>query len=104
MAEFTDPLFQEVLDAVPQRVRGEVDRSFDIAERISQILTLKGWSKTQLATKTGKSRSEVSKWLSGTQNFTLRSIALIEEALGVSLIQVIPKSEIEGELAKNNIL
>ena len=97
MAEFTDPLFQEVLDAVPQKVRGEVDRSFDIAERISQVLAMKGWSKSELAARTGKSRSEVSKWLSGTQNFTLRSIALIEEALGVSLIQVVPTSEITGE-------
>ena len=83
-----DPIFKEVLESVPQRVKGEVDRSFDIAKRIADILDEKGWSRTELGRRTGKSPSEVSKWLSGTQNFTLRTIAMIEEALGVELIQI----------------
>lgn len=85
---YIDPLFQELLGTVSQKVKGEVDRSFDIAQRIADILQEKGWSKTDLAKKTGKSCSEVSKWLSGSQNFTLRTIALIEEALGKELIMV----------------
>lgn len=86
---YIDPLFQEVLDSVPQRVKGEVDRSFDLSSRIDALLREKGWTKTDLARKTGKKCSEVSKWLSGTQNFTLRTIALIEEALGCELINVV---------------
>lgn len=86
---FVDPLFQEILDSVPQRVKGEVDRSFDLASRIDGLLRKKGWTKTDLAKKTGKKCSEVTKWLSGTQNFTLRTIALIEEALGTNLISVL---------------
>ena len=86
---YIDPLFQEVLDSVPQRVKGEVDRSFDLSSRIDALLREKGWTKTDLARKTGKKCSEVSKWLSGTQNFTLRTIALIEEALGYELINVV---------------
>lgn len=86
--DFIDPIFQEALNSVPQRVKGEVDRSFDIANRIALILKQRGWTQTDLAKKTGKTSSEVSKWLSGTQNFTLRTIALIEEALGTELIQV----------------
>lgn len=87
--DYVDPLFQEVLNSVPQRVKGEVDRSFDLSSRIDTLLREKGWTKTDLARKTGKKSSEVSKWLSGTQNFTLRTIALIEEALGCKLISVV---------------
>lgn len=89
MNNYIDPLFQEVLDSVPQRVKGEVDRSFDLSSRIDALLREKGWTKSDLAEKTGRKCSEVSKWLSGTQNFTLRTIALIEEALGCELINVV---------------
>lgn len=87
--DYVDPLFQEVLNSVPQRVKGEVDRSFDLSSRIDTLLREKGWTKTDLARKTGKKSAEVSKWLSGTQNFTLRTIALIEEALGCKLLRVV---------------
>lgn len=93
MKNFVDPLFQEALDSVPQRVKGEVDRSFDLASRIDALLREKGWTKTDLARKTGKKCSEVSKWLSGTQNFTLRTIALIEEALECKLIKVVDRTD-----------
>ena len=89
MHKYVDPLFQEALDSVPQRVRGEVDRSFALASRIAALLRAKGWTQTDLARKTGKKCSEVSKWLSGTQNFTLRTISLIEETLDAKLITVV---------------
>ena len=36
----------------------------------------------------GKSESEVSKWLGGTQNFTLKTIAMISAFLGEAIIIV----------------
>lgn len=85
---YIDPMFQEALNNVSVHVKNEVDRSFDIAARIDALLKKKGWTKTELAKRTGKKSSEVSKWLSGTQNFTLRTIALIEEVLDCNLIKV----------------
>lgn len=86
--DYTDPLFEQLLKAVPVRLRKETERSYGIAERIDAVLKQKGLSKTDLARMTGKKNAEVSKWLSGTQNFTLRTIALIEEALSCDLISV----------------
>lgn len=86
--DYTDPLFEQLLKAVPVRLRKETERSYGIAERIDAILKQKGLSKTDLARLTGKKNAEVSKWLSGTQNFTLRTIALIEKALGCELIRL----------------
>ena len=85
---FVDPVFQEVLNSIPRRVKNEVELSYDISARIAKELKKKGWTKTELAQKTGKRCSEVTKWLSGTQNFTLRTIALIEDVLDCKILQV----------------
>lgn len=85
---YTDPVFQEVLDSIPRRVKNEVNLSFDISAKIANELKKKGWTKTDLARKTGKRCSEVTKWLSGTQNFTLRTIALLEDVLDCTILQV----------------
>ena len=36
----------------------------------------------------GKTEAEVSRWLGGTHNFTLRTIAKISDALGVQLLTI----------------
>jgi hypothetical protein len=41
----------------------------------------------------GKKPSEVSKWLTGMQNLTLKSIIKMELALGVELININPSNE-----------
>jgi len=68
----------------------EIDRfielSMDIAVQIQSELDLKGWSQSRLAKELGKSESEISKWLSGMHNLTLKSIAKLETALHEKLI------------------
>ncbi len=41
-----------------------------------------------LANLLGKKESEISRWMTGTHNFTLRSIAKIEKALNVSIFDI----------------
>lgn len=85
---YIDPMFKEALEKVPPVIRKEVGFSFDIAKRIYDILKKKGWSKTDLAKATGKKTPVVTKWMSGTHNFTMRTIAEIEVALGEEIISV----------------
>jgi transcriptional regulator with XRE-family HTH domain len=59
-----------------------------IAGRLQGILDELGWKKKDLAEKLGKNPSEVTKWLSGSHNFTMDTLAEIEQATGKSLIQV----------------
>lgn len=59
-----------------------VSHSIAIAKQINIILDKYGKSQAELAGLLGKSESEVSKWLRGSHNFTLKTIAKIEEALG----------------------
>ncbi len=63
-------------------------RNMLLAARIDDALITKGWTKKYLADTMQKSPSEVTKWLSGTHNFTLETLYLIESYLGVTLFEV----------------
>jgi transcriptional regulator with XRE-family HTH domain len=84
------------LERIRKRTGNEVKRNVDIslaiADRIYEILvTKKGKDQKYLAEFMGKHESEVCKWLSGTHNFTLQTIARIETALGENILDVTGK-------------
>lgn len=84
----TSQLFDECLATVQNDVKMELDMSFALADKIDMILREKNISQKQLAKKMGKTEAEVSRWLGGTHNFTLRTIAKISDALGVKLLTI----------------
>lgn len=84
----TAQLFDECLATVQNDVKMELDMSFALADKIDMILREKNISQKQLAKKMGKTEAEVSRWLGGTHNFTLRTIAKISDALGVKLLTI----------------
>lgn len=86
---------------VSDEVKRFVDHSFDIVNRIHDILENQGKTQRDLATLMGKKESEISKWMQGTHNFTLKSLAKIESVLGEKLI-VAPK--INEVLVKKEVL
>ncbi|MCF1715236.1 helix-turn-helix transcriptional regulator [Flavihumibacter sp. RY-1] len=63
-----------------------VDKSMEIAHFISVLLETKNLKQKDLAVLMGKSEAEISKLLGGMHNFTLRTIAKIEAALGEKVI------------------
>lgn len=84
----TAQLFNECLATVSNDVKMELDMSFALADKIDAILREKNISQKQLAKKMGKTEAEVSRWLGGTHNFTIRTIAKISDALGVKLLSI----------------
>ena len=75
----------------PQKVRQKTflgSGHFDIANRIEKILERKGWSQADFARAAGKKEAEISKWMSGQHNFTIRTIAKIENVLGDKILHV----------------
>lgn len=72
-----------------------VEKSLAITEKIRLALEQKGWKALDLAKAMDKSPSEVSKWLTGSHNLTLKSITKMEIALGVDLINIEPIKEIQ---------
>lgn len=76
---------------VDPAVRNKVNLSFQIVDRIHEILIAKGYKQKDLANMLGKSEAEISKWMRGTHNFTLDTIASIEDTLGVQILMVCPE-------------
>lgn len=73
---------------ISDAVRERVDMSFRIVDRIHVILTDKGLKQKDLAEMLGKKEPEISKWMRGTHNFTIGTIAAIEAALCEPILRV----------------
>ncbi|MEC3965589.1 helix-turn-helix transcriptional regulator [Flagellimonas halotolerans] len=67
-----------------------VKRNLAIANKVRNILSEKGLSDKEFASMLNKTPSEISKWLSGTHNFTGKTIIKMEIALGERLIHIEP--------------
>lgn len=70
-----------------------IEKNLAITEKVRLAMELKGWKSQDLAKQMGKKPSEVSKWLTGMQNLTLKSIIKMELALGVELININSSNE-----------
>lgn len=84
----TSTLFQQALSGVPKDLKIQIDLSLAIADKLDAILNEKGLSQKEFAKMIGKTEAEVSRWLGGTHNFTLKTIAKISSVLNVDLISV----------------
>lgn len=84
--------FQQMLNSVPHDIITEVDLSFAIATEISTLMQERGLSKKQFADALGKKPSEITKWLSGQHNFTIRTLAMLSSFFGKPLIRTVSHS------------
>ena len=83
------PIIQETYDSIPD-LDWETDAIIEgIAERIDAIMKAKGISKKQLAELAHRRPSDVTRWLVGGHNFTCKTIALIQLALGEKIVEVV---------------
>ena len=78
--------FMQLVDSIPAIDKEEARLSFDIADRIAQLMEERGLSKKQFADALGRRPSEITKWLSGQHNFTLRTIAMLSAFFGKTII------------------
>ena len=74
-----------------------VDYTFDLSKRIQFLLEQNCMDQKDLAKALGKNESEISKWLSGSHNFTLKTVARIEEILGGKLIEIVNEETLNNE-------
>ena len=85
--DMTD-LLDDILKDTPKDSIIFIHKSLEFSNRISEILERKGLMQKDLAEMLDKTEAEVSKWLCGTHNFTLRTISKIEAVLGESIMEI----------------
>ncbi len=81
--KFLEEFFSQEIDP---EIDFFVDYSMAIAVQVAGELERRGMTQKDLARQMGKRESEISKWLSGLHNFTLRSLAKLSAALNKKLI------------------
>jgi len=88
MAKKRNQALRSALQEVPEDVKIFVRRQVDMARRIREIMESNNLTQKSLAKRLSKQESEISKWLSGEHNLTLRSLAKLEAALGEPILEV----------------
>lgn len=92
-----------LLKSTPKDVEIFVDLHADLVVRINQLLREKGIARKKLAERLDKQPSEITKWLSGEHNFTLRSLAKLSAELGEPLLEV-PKKNVQTDFIEDGFI
>lgn len=83
----TNKILNEIRSHISPDVKKQLEISVSLANRVYDILEKKGMTQKDLAKLLGKTETEVSRWLSGTHNLTIATIAKISVALGEDIIK-----------------
>lgn len=79
---------EEMLGPIPESLQKETELSFQISDRIYELMQQRGLSKKQFADALGKRPCEVTKWLSGQHNFTISTLSMLSMFFGQPVIAV----------------
>ena len=85
---YKSSLISELLEGIDPKEKERIKKRMLLAARIDDAIKAKGWKPKNFAEALGKSPSEISKWLSGTHNFTADTLFDIERVLDVVLISL----------------
>ena len=84
----TNRIMDDIRSTISPEMKLQMELSVAIANRIYDILEEKGMSQKDFARLMGKTETEVSRWLSGTHNFTMATICKISAALNADVVKV----------------
>ena len=71
-------VFDRLIQAIPEQELVESDIAFRIAQRIDFLMRKNNLSKSDLARGLGKDPAQISRWMSGVHNFSLKTLAELE--------------------------
>ncbi|MBL0055352.1 MAG: helix-turn-helix transcriptional regulator [Chitinophagaceae bacterium] len=88
-------VLSQLLQEITPLEREQINNKMSLAARLDDLIKAKGWSKSEFAEKVNKNPSEISKWLSGTQNFTVDTLVEIAAALETSVAELFAPKQIQ---------
>jgi transcriptional regulator with XRE-family HTH domain len=95
--KYYSPLIQRLKQEIPREISEQNDRRMGLAMKIAETLRARGLTNQEFAFMMGKKPSEVSRWLSGTHNFTTETLWQMERVLNV---QILTSSPAEAHVVK----
>jgi len=92
---YNSPIVDSILSNISKEELEITEGKMRLAMKIADAIKAKGFNKkSDFAKKLNKQNSEISKWLSGTHNFTTETLMLLQNELDINLIN----SEIEAKV------
>jgi transcriptional regulator with XRE-family HTH domain len=87
-AQNPDDAINDLLALVTPEEQEATDAKMILAAKIYKAMKAKGWTQTQFAQAANQHGSVISKWLSGTHNFTVETLVVIQKILNVHLLDI----------------
>ncbi len=88
-------VLSSLLSEITPLEKAKVEQKMTLAVRIDDLIKGKGYSRKAFAETLGKNPSEVTKWLSGTHNFTIDTLAEIAYTLEVTITELYEQKQVE---------
>ncbi len=96
--QYDSPILRRIEARIPKELSEQIDRRIGLAVKIAETLRARGLTNQEFAFMMGKKPSEVSRWLSGTHNFTTETLWQMERVLNV---QILTSSPAEPHVVKD---
>lgn len=93
-------IIQELRQRSKPENRKFVEKNLDISREVEGILKEKELTQKEFAEKLDKNESEISKWLSGLHNLTLKSITKMEAVLDRDIIMTCGKARQQYQIIR----
>lgn len=90
--EYNSKLLDDLLNDIDPKEAARIEKRMLLAQKIDDARIASNLSKGDFAKKMGVKPSVITKWLSGTHNFTADTLSDIEEILGINLLSVTCKT------------
>jgi len=99
METYTSKLIDDLLDSIDPIDQEKVDAKMLLAAKIADAMKAKKWKNKDLLKAVGKDNpSIITKWLSGTHNFTMDTLIELQHALNIKLLAL---EEKENKIVAN---
>lgn len=93
--KYKSSIVNELLNEITPVEKMQTSTKMSLAARLDDLITARGWGKSEFAEKANKNPSEITKWLSGTQNFTIDTLSEIAIALDMSVAELFAPKQIQ---------
>ena len=91
--QYDSPIIKRIAERIPKELSEQNDRRMGLAVKIAEALWSRGLTNQEFAFMMGKKPSEVTRWLSGTHNFTTETLWQMERVLRIQLLTSSPPEE-----------
>jgi len=94
METYTSKLIDDLLDSIDPIDQEKTDAKMLLAAKVADAMKAKKWKNKDLLKAVGKDNpSIITKWLSGTHNFTVDTLIELQHALSIKLLALAEKED-----------